>query len=49
MLVQACQNGTPSPDIRAEHEKIAWAAALVVHFPLWRPGMTAILNAAAPG
>lgn len=43
-LVQAYQDGTPSPDILAEHEKIAWADALVVHFPLWWQGMPAILK-----
>ncbi|RNF85509.1 NAD(P)H-dependent oxidoreductase [Streptomyces botrytidirepellens] len=36
--------GTLSEDIRAEQEKIAWADALIVQFPLWWYGMPAILK-----
>ncbi|MHA4815079.1 NAD(P)H-dependent oxidoreductase [Streptomyces aculeolatus] len=36
--------GTVSADIAAEHEKLAWADALVVHFPLWWFGPPAILK-----
>ncbi|MFD0534347.1 NAD(P)H-dependent oxidoreductase [Actinomadura luteofluorescens] len=36
--------GALAPDIRAEHDKIAWADALVVQFPLWWYGMPAILK-----
>lgn len=36
--------GELSEDIRAEQEKIAWADALVVQFPLWWYGMPAILK-----
>ncbi|TYK44008.1 NAD(P)H-dependent oxidoreductase [Actinomadura decatromicini] len=36
--------GTLASDIRAEHDKIAWADALVVQFPLWWFGMPAILK-----
>ncbi|MQA60276.1 MAG: flavodoxin family protein [Actinophytocola sp.] len=35
---------TLSEDIRAEQEKVAWADALVVHFPLWWFGPPAILK-----
>ncbi|MFH8345050.1 NAD(P)H-dependent oxidoreductase [Streptomyces sp. NPDC018045] len=37
-------NGTLSPDIRAEQEKVTWADTLVVQFPLWWYGMPAILK-----
>ncbi|MFI0481284.1 NAD(P)H-dependent oxidoreductase [Actinomadura sp. 9N215] len=36
--------GDLAPDIRAEQDKIAWADALVVQFPLWWFGMPAILK-----
>ncbi|MEU9839530.1 NAD(P)H-dependent oxidoreductase [Actinomadura sp. NPDC048032] len=36
--------GALAPDIRAEHDKISWADALVVQFPLWWYGMPAILK-----
>jgi NAD(P)H dehydrogenase (quinone) len=36
--------GGLSADIRAEHEKIAWADTLVFHFPLWWLGPPAILK-----
>ncbi|GAA5176461.1 NAD(P)H-dependent oxidoreductase [Pseudonocardia eucalypti] len=41
---RAYRDGTLSPDIRAEHEKLAWADTLVVQFPLWWYGMPAILK-----
>ncbi|MFB1048773.1 NAD(P)H-dependent oxidoreductase [Streptomyces chrestomyceticus] len=40
----AYTNGTLSPDIRAEQEKVTWADTLVVQFPLWWYGMPAILK-----
>ncbi|MFW6694408.1 NAD(P)H-dependent oxidoreductase [Streptomyces sp. MAR4 CNX-425] len=40
----AWRAGSVSPDIAAEHEKLAWADALVVHFPLWWFGPPAILK-----
>ncbi|AZM46716.1 NADPH:quinone reductase [Streptomyces sp. WAC 06738] len=40
----AWRAGRVSPDIAAEHEKLAWADALVVHFPLWWFGPPAILK-----
>ncbi|MFI0408846.1 NAD(P)H-dependent oxidoreductase [Actinomadura sp. 3N508] len=36
--------GALAPDIRAEQDKIDWADALVVQFPLWWFGMPAILK-----
>ncbi|WP_290053447.1 NAD(P)H-dependent oxidoreductase [Amycolatopsis solani] len=33
-----------SPDIVAEHEKLRWADAVVVQFPLWWYGLPAILK-----
>ncbi|URN03949.1 NAD(P)H-dependent oxidoreductase [Actinomadura madurae] len=36
--------GALAPDIRAEQDKIAWADALIVQFPLWWYGMPAILK-----
>ncbi|ASO20540.1 NAD(P)H dehydrogenase (quinone) [Actinoalloteichus hoggarensis] len=41
---QALENQTLSPDIRLEQEKIDWADAVIVHFPLWWYGMPAILK-----
>ncbi|MFD8283710.1 NAD(P)H-dependent oxidoreductase [Streptomyces solisilvae] len=41
---RAYDAGTLSEDIRAEQEKIAWADALIVQFPLWWYGMPAILK-----
>ena len=41
---EAYTTGELSPDIRAEQEKIDWADALVVQFPLWWYGMPAILK-----
>ncbi|MPZ63565.1 MAG: flavodoxin family protein [Propionibacteriales bacterium] len=35
---------TLSPDIRAEQEKVEWADALVLQFPMWWFGMPAILK-----
>ncbi|WP_280239556.1 NAD(P)H-dependent oxidoreductase [Nocardia abscessus] len=40
----AYHNGTLSPDIRAEQEKLLWADAVVLHFPLWWFGMPAIMK-----
>lgn len=40
----AYQAGTLSADIRAEHEKLDWADAVVLQFPLWWYGMPAILK-----
>lgn len=40
----AYESGRLSPDIRAEHEKIEWADALVVQFPVWWYGPPAILK-----
>ncbi|MEO3853046.1 NAD(P)H-dependent oxidoreductase [Streptomyces sp. B8F3] len=40
----AWRAGTVRPDIAAEHEKLAWADALIVHFPLWWFGPPAILK-----
>ncbi|GAB2912255.1 NAD(P)H-dependent oxidoreductase [Streptomyces mayteni] len=40
----AYRTGGLSADIRAEHEKIAWADTLVLHFPLWWFGPPAILK-----
>ncbi|GAA2137014.1 NAD(P)H-dependent oxidoreductase [Streptomyces synnematoformans] len=40
----AWRAGTVGADIAAEHEKLAWADALVVHFPLWWFGPPAILK-----
>lgn len=41
---RAYAEATLSDDIRAEQEKIAWADALIVQFPLWWFGMPAILK-----
>lgn len=41
---RAHAGGTLSPDIRAEQDKLAWADALVLQFPLWWHGMPAILK-----
>ncbi|MEU7254552.1 NAD(P)H-dependent oxidoreductase [Streptomyces rimosus] len=41
---RALKNGTLSPDIRAEQEKVLWADTLIVQFPLWWYGMPAILK-----
>lgn len=40
----AHRTGTLSPDIRAEHEKLAWADAIVFQFPLWWFSVPAILK-----
>ncbi|MGW4445026.1 NAD(P)H-dependent oxidoreductase [Streptomyces sp. NPDC004682] len=40
----AFEQGTLSPDISAEHDKLSWADTLVVQFPLWWYGMPAILK-----
>jgi NAD(P)H dehydrogenase (quinone) len=41
---RAYRDGTLSPDIAAEHAKLAWADAVVFSFPLWWYGMPAILK-----
>ncbi|MFF5992728.1 NAD(P)H-dependent oxidoreductase [Prauserella flavalba] len=41
---RAYTGGTLSADIAAEQEKLRWADALVVQFPLWWMGMPAILK-----
>ncbi|OXM49908.1 NAD(P)H-dependent oxidoreductase [Amycolatopsis alba] len=40
----AFRTGELSADIRAEQEKLAWADAVIVQFPLWWYGMPAILK-----
>ncbi|WP_409492663.1 NAD(P)H-dependent oxidoreductase [Amycolatopsis sp. cmx-11-12] len=40
----AFASGELSEDIRAEHEKLAWADTVIVQFPLWWYGMPAILK-----
>jgi NAD(P)H dehydrogenase (quinone) len=41
---RAYAGGELSPDILAEQEKLAWADAVVVQFPLWWYGLPAILK-----
>lgn len=41
---RAFQDGTLSPDIRAEWAKLDWADTVVLQFPLWWYGMPAILK-----
>ncbi|SFQ55191.1 NAD(P)H dehydrogenase (quinone) [Amycolatopsis arida] len=41
---RAYADGTLGADIRAEHDKIDWADAVVLQFPLWWYGMPAILK-----
>jgi len=41
---EAYANGTQSPDIVAEQEKLLWADAVIFQFPLWWYGMPAILK-----
>ncbi|WP_454198856.1 NAD(P)H-dependent oxidoreductase [Nocardia sp. Marseille-Q1738] len=41
---EAYHNGTLSPDIRAEQQKLLWADTVVLHFPLWWFGLPAILK-----
>ncbi|MFJ4098930.1 NAD(P)H-dependent oxidoreductase [Amycolatopsis japonica] len=40
----AFRSGELSEDIRAEHEKLAWADTVIFQFPLWWYGMPAILK-----
>ncbi|WP_037316000.1 NAD(P)H-dependent oxidoreductase [Amycolatopsis orientalis] len=40
----AFTSGELSEDIRAEHEKLAWADTVIIQFPLWWYGMPAILK-----
>ncbi len=40
----AFENGSTSPDIFVEHEKIAWADHIIFQFPLWYYGLPAILK-----
>ncbi|GAU66883.1 putative oxidoreductase [Streptomyces sp. NBRC 110611] len=41
---RAYRQGTLSPDIVIEQEKVTWADTLIVQFPLWWYGMPAILK-----
>ncbi|MCG8296347.1 NAD(P)H-dependent oxidoreductase [Pseudomonas entomophila] len=41
---QAFANGTQSADITLEQEKLRWADALILQFPLWWFGLPAILK-----
>lgn len=41
---KAYDAGELSDDIRAEHEKLDWADAVIIQFPLWWYGMPAILK-----
>ncbi|MDQ0378615.1 NAD(P)H-dependent oxidoreductase [Amycolatopsis thermophila] len=41
---EAYETGRLSADIRAEQEKLAWADAIVLQFPMWWYGMPAILK-----
>jgi NAD(P)H dehydrogenase (quinone) len=41
---QAFESGTQPPDIAAEQDKLRWADALILHFPLWWYSMPAILK-----
>ncbi|MCA5893708.1 NAD(P)H-dependent oxidoreductase [Isoptericola sp. NEAU-Y5] len=41
---RALRAGTLAPDIRAEHDKLAWADTVVLQFPLWWHGPPAILK-----
>ncbi|MEV0433525.1 NAD(P)H-dependent oxidoreductase [Nocardia sp. NPDC050413] len=40
----ALRTGRLAADIRAEHDKLAWADTVVLHFPLWWYGMPAIMK-----
>lgn len=42
--MQAFQNGTQSADIAAEQDKLRWADAVILQFPLWWFSMPAILK-----
>ncbi|MFE5309216.1 NAD(P)H-dependent oxidoreductase [Isoptericola sp. NPDC056605] len=41
---RALRRGQLAPDIRAEHDKLAWADTVVLQFPLWWLGVPAILK-----
>ncbi|MFI6169453.1 NAD(P)H-dependent oxidoreductase [Nocardia sp. NPDC051052] len=41
---EAYREGTLSPDIRAEQEKLLWADTVLLHFPLWWFSMPAIMK-----
>lgn len=41
---QAFANGTQSPDIALEQDKLRWADALILQFPLWWFSMPAIMK-----
>ncbi|MGV9679849.1 NAD(P)H-dependent oxidoreductase [Nocardia sp. NPDC003482] len=41
---EAYANGSLTPDIRAEQEKLLWADTVLLHFPLWWYSMPAILK-----
>ncbi|WP_049621893.1 NAD(P)H-dependent oxidoreductase [Frateuria defendens] len=40
----AFANGTQTPDVEAEQQKLLWADAVILSFPLWWFGMPAILK-----
>ncbi len=41
---QAFESGTQAPDIAAEQQKLLWADAVILQFPLWWYSMPAILK-----
>jgi NAD(P)H dehydrogenase (quinone) len=41
---EAYRSGTQAPDVVAEQEKLLWADAVILQFPLWWYGMPAILK-----
>ncbi|OHC12983.1 MAG: NAD(P)H dehydrogenase, partial [Pseudomonadales bacterium GWC1_66_9] len=41
---RAFENGTQSPDIACEQDKLRWADAVILQFPLWWFSMPAILK-----
>jgi len=41
---EAYRSGTQAPDVAAEQEKLLWADAVILQFPLWWYGMPAILK-----
>ncbi|MDX2155486.1 MAG: NAD(P)H-dependent oxidoreductase [Hyphomicrobiaceae bacterium] len=42
--LQGFRNGTQTPDISAEQEKLMWADAIILQFPLWWFSVPAILK-----
>ncbi|MEN5074885.1 NAD(P)H-dependent oxidoreductase [Isoptericola cucumis] len=41
---RALRSGTLAADVRAEHDKLAWADTVVLQFPLWWHGVPAIMK-----